>query len=380
MLFEDVYSVWTERRLTQEEAAGLLGVCPRTFRRWSARYEEDGIEGLRDRRLSRASHRAAPVDEVMRMVDRYRTRHEGWNVRHFYSWYRRDGGTRSYGWVKDHLQKAGAVGKSKGRGKHCRRREPAPWPGMLLHQDGSDHAWVAGSRWDLVVTMDDATSEHYSMFFCEEEGTWSSFRGVRETIEAKGLFCSLYTDRGSHYWDTPSAGGKVDRDNPTQFGRAMARLGIEMIPGYSPEARGRSERAFGTHQGRLPKELAAAGIADMESANRYLRDVYTPAFNAEFARPAREAGSAFVHCGDLAALDDILCEIHERTVGRDNCVRFERRVLQLPADRRRPHYVKARVKVRRHADGTLSVWHGPRKLAAYDSGGERLADGLPAAA
>ena len=249
MLFEDVHSVWTERRLTQEEAARLLGVCPRTFRRWSARYEADGIEGLRDRRLSRASHRAAPVDEVMRMVDRYRTRHEGWNVRHFYSWYRRDGGTRSYGWVKDHLQKAGAVPRSKGRGKHRKRREPAPWPGMMLHQDGSDHAWVDGARWDLIVTMDDATNEHYSMFFCEEEGTWSSFRGVRETIEAKGLFCSLYTDRGSHYWDTPAAGGKVDKDNPTQFGRAMARLGIEMIPAYSPEARGRSERAFGTHQG-----------------------------------------------------------------------------------------------------------------------------------
>ena len=316
MLFEDVHSVWTERRLTQEEAARLLGVCPRTFRRWAVRYGEDGIEGLRDRRLSRASHRAAPVDEVMRMVDRYRTRHEGWNVRHFYSWYRRDGGTRSYGWVKDHLQKAGAVPRSKGRGKHRKRREPAPWPGMLLHQDGSDHEWVAGARWDLIVTMDDATSEHYSMFFCGEEGTWSSFRGVRETIEAKGLFCSLYTDRGSHYWDTPAAGGKVDKDNPTQFGRAMARLGIEMIPAYSPEARGRSERAFGTHQGRLPRELAAAGIRDMESANRYLREVYLPAFNAEFARPAREEGSAFVACADPAALDDILCEIHERVVGR----------------------------------------------------------------
>ena len=221
MLFEDVHSVWTERRLTQEEAAQLLGVCPRTFRRWSARYEEDGIEGLRDRRLSRASHRAAPVDEVMRMVDRYRTRHEGWNVRHFYSWYRRDGGTRSYGWVKDHLQKSGAVAKSQGRGKHRKRREPAPWPGMLLHQDGSDHAWVDGARWDLIVTMDDATNAHYSMFFCDEEGTWSSFRGVRETIEAKGLFCSLYTDRGSHYWDTPAAGGRVDRGNPTQFGQPV---------------------------------------------------------------------------------------------------------------------------------------------------------------
>ena len=381
MLFEEVYSVWTERRLTQEEAAQLLGVCPRTFRRWAGRYEEFGIDGLRDKRLSGLSHRAAPVDEVMRLVDRYRTRHEGWSVRHFYSWYRRDGGQRSYGWVKDKLQRAGAVARSKGRGKHRKRRERAPWPGMLVHQDGSDHHWIESERWDLIVTMDDATSEHYSMFFCEEEGVWSSFRGVRETIERRGLFCSLYTDRGSHYWNTPTAGGKVDKENPTQFGRAMARLGIEMIPAYSPEARGRSERAFGTHQGRLPKELAAAGIADIDSANRYVREVYLPAFNAEFARPAREAGSAFVPCPDLAALNDILCEMHERAVGKDNCVRFEGRILQLPADRRRPTYAKVRVKVRRHSSGDLSVWHGPRKLAGYGPDGElRTDDELAAAA
>ena len=374
MLFEEVYSVWTERRLTQEEAAQLLGVCPRTFRRWAGRYEEFGIDGLRDKRLSGLSHRAAPVDEVMRLVDRYRTRHEGWNVRHFYSWYRRDGGQRSYGWVKDKLQQAGAVAKSKGRGKHRKRRERSPWPGMMLHQDGSDHHWVESERWDLIVTMDDATNEHYSMFFCEEEGTWSSFLGMWETIESQGLCCSLYTDRGGHYWNTPTAGGKVDKDNPTQFGRAMAQLGIEMIPAYSPEARGRSERAFGTHQGRLPKELAAAGITDIDSANRYVREVYLPAFNAEFAQPARQAGSAFVPCPDLAGLDDILCEVHERTVGRDNCVRFERRVLQLPADRYRRNYAKVRVKVRRHLSGDLSVSHGPRKLASYSPDGELRTD------
>ena len=380
MLFEEVYGVWTERRLTQEQAAELLGVCPRTFRRWSERYGEDGVDGLRDRRVSGASHRAAPVDEVMRMVDRYRTRHEGWSVRHFYSWYRRDGGERSYGWVKNKLQEAGAVPKAKGRGRHRKRRERAPWPGMLLHQDGSTHEWVEGRQWDLIVTMDDATSEHHSMFFCEQEGTWSSFRGVREVIEAKGLFCSLYTDRGSHYWTTPEAGGKVDKGSLTQFGRAMAQLGIEMIPAYSPEARGRSERAFGTHQGRLPKELALAGATDIESANRYLSEVYMPAFNAEFAQPARESGSAFVPCRDLAALDDVLCEVHERTVGRDNCARFEGLALQLPADRHRAHYMKAKVKVRRHADGTLSVWHGPRRLARYAATGEPLSDGELAAA
>ena len=188
--------------------------------------------------------------------------------------------------------------------------------------------------------------------------------------------CGVWTERRL----TPDAGGKVDRENLTQFGRAMARLGTEMIPAYSPEARGRSERVFGTHQGRLPKELALAGATDLESANRYLAEVCMPAFNAEFAQPARDSGSAFVPCRDLAALDDVLCEIHERTVGRDNCVRFEGLALQLPADRHRTHYMKAKVKVRRHADGTLSVWHGPRRLAKYGPEGELMADAELAAA
>ena len=208
MVFGDAHSMWTEGRLTQEQAAELLGVSARTFRRWTDRYGEDGIEGLRDRRVWRASHRAAPVDEVMRMVDRYRTDHDGWYVGHFHRFYLDGGGTRSYNWLRNKLQEHGAVKRERGRGRHRRRREPAPWPGMMLHQDGSSHEWVAGKAWDLVVTMDDATNEHYSMFPCAEEGTWSSFPGIRETVEKKGLFCSLYTDRASHYWTTPEAGGK----------------------------------------------------------------------------------------------------------------------------------------------------------------------------
>lgn len=243
------------------------------------------------------------------------------------------------------------------RGAHRKRREAAPWPGMLLHQDGSRHEWVPGQTCDLIVTMDD--NEHCSMFFCAEEGTWSSFRDMREVIEAKGLFCSLYTDRVNHYWHTPTAGGEVDKGNPTQFGRAMRQLGIEMIPAYSPEARGRSERAFKTHQDRPVKELALAGIAEMEAANRYLRETYLPALNAEFARPPREEGSAFVACGDGDRLDEILCEHHERVVGHDNCVRFRRRVLQIPADRYCCHYVKAKVKVLRHPDECITIRHGP---------------------
>jgi hypothetical protein len=309
------------------------------------------------------------VDEVMALVERYKERHLGWNVKHFHTWYCRDGGTRSYSWVKSRLQEAGLVQKASGRGKHRKRRERAAWPGMMLHQDGSTHEWVPGVQWDLIVTMDDATNEHYSMFLVEQEGTVSSFRGVREVIKKRGLFASLYTDRGSHYWYTPEAGGKVDKSTLTQFGQAMARLGIEMIPAYSPEARGRSERMFRTHQDRLLKELAAAGITEIEAANRYIESVYLPSFNDEFMQPAREEGSAFVpwYGGEI---DDILCEQYERVVGKDNCVTFEGKKLQIPSDRHRMHYVKVKVRVYRYLDGHLAVFHGPRCLARYDVNGQ----------
>ena len=380
MRFEEAYTGWGERRLTQVQAAELLGVCTRTFRRYIHRYESEGLDGLLDKRMSQISHRRAPVDEVMRMVDRYRRRHEGWSVKHYHAWYRRDGGTRSYNWVRTHLQAAGAVEKMPRKGAHRKRRERAPWAGMLLRQDGSAHEWVPGKTWDLIVTMDDATSEHYSMFFCEEEGTMSSFVGVRDVIESRGVFCSLYTDRASHYWHTPEAGGKVDKTNLTQFGRAMQQLGVEMIPAYSPEARGRSERAFRTHQGRLPKELAALSITTMAEANRYIEQVYRPAFNEEFMQPPKDNGSAFVALRDPGVLNDILCQEYERVVRRDNCVRFDGLTLQIPADRHRCHYIKAKVKVRRHMDGTLTISHGPRRLAWYAQNGEELKDEWPAAA
>ena len=241
----------------------------------------------------------------------------------------------------------------------------------MIHQDGSTHEWVSGQKWDLIVTMDDATNAHYSMCFVTEEGTLSSFLGISEVIAAYGLFSSFYSDRGSHYWHTSTAGGKVDKTHPTQFGRALKQLGIEMIAAYSPQARGRSERMFRTHQERLPKELAAAAITSMAAANHYLASVYRPAFNAEFMQPPAEAGSAFVPCIG-SGLGDILCEQFERTVGNDNCVRFENLVLQIPSDRHRCHYVKAKVRVHRYPDSHLAIFHGPRTLATYDALGKEL--------
>ena len=379
MRFEEAYGGWQTRRLTQQEAARLLGVCDRTFRRYVERYEDEGVEGLRDKRLTQSSARKAPGAEVQDVVERYRKRHQGWNVKHFYAWYRRDLGSRSYTWVKTTLQEAGLVKRGKGKGVHRKKRERSPWPGMMVHQDGSTHQWVAGQYWDLIVTMDDATNEHYSMLFVDQEGTQSSFLGVKQTLVAKGLFCSLYTDRGSHYWHTSDAGEKVDKKTLTQFGRAMQQLGIEMIAAYSPEARGRSERAFATHQGRLPQELALAGITDMAQANRYLNEVYMPNHNAELACPAPEPGSAFVPLLGVN-LDEILCEHYQRTVGKDNCVHFERRVLQIPADAHRCHYAKATVRVHRYLDNTLAVFHGPRLLARYDAQGKLKGQQEPKAA
>ena len=221
------------------------------------------------------------------MVTVYETQYTGWTVKHFHEhWHAEHGGTRSYTWTKKTLQAAGQVARAPRHGAHRKKRPRKPLPGMMLHQDGSTHEWVPGCQWDLIVTMDDATSEIYSAFFVEEEGTLSSFRGLREVIEAKGLFSSLYTDRGSHYWYTEEAGGKVDKSRLTQVHRALRQLGITLIPAYSPEARGRSERAFRTLQDRLPKELARAGITEIVAANRYLTEHFLPAYNQRFAVPA----------------------------------------------------------------------------------------------
>ena len=374
MRFEEAYAGWRRGHLTQEEAGELLGMSGRNFRRYIERYREEGEAGLLDKRLTRASNRCAPVDEVLALCDLYAERYSGWNVRHFHRFYRRHhGGARSYSWVKNKLQERGLVKKAKGRGKHRRKRERAPMEGMLLHQDASTHEWVRGRKWDLVITLDDATSRHYSMFFVEEEGTASSFRGMRDVIEGHGLPSSLYTDRGSHYWRTPKADGPVDKVNLTQFGRAMKQLGIEMIPAYSPQARGRCERMFETHQGRLPRELALHGITEMESANRYLAERYLPAFNEEFGVAPAMEGSAFVPWIG-GSLEDVLCEQHERTVGHDNTVSFDGMKLQIPADGYRFHYVKARVRVHRYMDGRMGIFHGPRKLAEYDANGALMDD------
>jgi transposase len=375
MRFEELYERRQRRELTMAEAAEILGVTERTFRRWNTRYEADGVAGLEDRRLGRASTRVVPVDEALQMVTLYASRYTGWTVKHFHErWQAEHGGQRSYTWTKNRLQAAGHVTQAPRRGAHRKKRPRKPVPGMMLHQDGSRHEWVPGCQWDLIVTMDDATSELYSAFFVEEEGTMSSFQGLREAIAAKGLFGSLYTDRGSHYWYTETTGGKVDKCRLTQVHRALRQLGIPLIPAYSPEARGRSKHVFRTLQDRLPKELALAGITAMAAANQFLRDRFVLAYNQRFAVSAAEVGTAFIPWVG-SSLADILCVQEERVVANDNTVRYQGLHLQIPPDQHRFHYVKATVRVHEYPDGTLAVFHGPRCLARYQSEGRVIEPG-----
>jgi transposase len=371
--FRDVLSRWEAGELSMMEAGELLGVSERQFPRYRDRYEDDGLKGLVDGRLGKPSAKRVPDRERERVLALYRYR--DWNVKHFYEHLRRDHGFRwGYTWVKTQLHTAGLVERAKRRGAHRRKRERKPCEGMMLHQDGSRAAWLKGQpALDLIVTMDDATSTIYSAFLVDEEGTASTFQALLEVFTVHGLPSSLYTDCGSHYFYTSKAGEEVDRERLTQVGRALDRLGIEHIAAYSPEARGRSERMFGTLQDRLIKELAKAGITKIAAANAWIREVYLPAHNAHFARPAAVAENAFVKVADRTVLTESLCVQGDRVVDRANTVSWGRLKLQLSPSPLRAHFVKARVRVHEYPDGALAVFHGPRCIARYTENGAAIA-------
>jgi transposase len=368
--FRSVLDRYEASEFNQIEAAELLGVTERTFRRWCLRYQEDGEAGLLDRRLGGESAKRVPTSRASEVEALYRTRYSGFTARHFHEHLVRDHQfTWGYTWTKAFLQSKGLLVRAKTRGAHRRKRPRRPLPGMMLHQDGSRHVWVAGfDALDLIVTMDDATNTIYSAFLLTEEGTDSTFRALLEVLGAHGLPLSLYTDRGTHYFFTPEAGGKVDRKSPTQVGRALAHLGVEHIAAYSPQARGRSERLFHTLQDRLVNELALAGVATVVAANAFIRDVYIPAHNIRFAVKAEQDGSAFVAIPGVD-LKEILCVQEDREVGNDNTVAFNRMRLQIPPSPLRAHFVHARVKVHQYPDGMLAIFHGRRCLGRYDSAG-----------
>jgi hypothetical protein len=380
--FVDARSRYGCRGLTAEEAGALLGMSGRQFRRLCVRYDDEGVAGLRDRRLGRVSSRRADAMEIARMRQLYREQYSDFTVKHFHEALRRQHDyVLGYTVTRLALQSAGLVTKAVRRSAHRKKRQRRPLPGMLLFQDGSTHCWLPGTeaKQDLIVTLDDATGNIYSMFLIEEEGTQSSFLGLSEVIGAHGLFSALYTDRGSHYFFTPTVGGKVDKQRLTQVGRALSQLGIRHIPSYSPEARGRMERAFGTLQNRLPQELRLAGCTTMATANVYLREQFMPDYNARFGVVPAELGSAFVaHQG--VPLAEVLCVQEDRQVGRDNCVHWHGKSLQIPPQAHRQHYVKVTVQVKHYTDSTLSIFDGPRCLARYDQHGNLQLAPLGAAA
>lgn len=371
MRFEALLDRQEKGELSQAEGAELLGISERTFRRWRDRLRDEGPAGLADRRLGKPSSHRAAAEEILRMLGLYREHYVGFTAKHFHEQLRKRHGYKlGYTVTKLHLQSSGLVMRAVKRSAHRKKRPRRPMVGMMLHQDASTHAWLPGvdRQDDLVVTLDDATSAIYSAFLVDEEGTASSFRGLREVVERHGLFCALYTDRGSHYFYTPKAGEKVSKSQLTQVGRALKQLGIEHIAAYSPEARGRSERAFRTLQDRLPKEFALAGIRTVEAANRWLAETYIPEYNAAFAVAAEQEGSGFVP-DRTVAWPDILCIQEERSVGNDNTVKWRRLCLQLPPSRLRPHFVKAIVRVHEYPDGSIAVFLGPHRLADYAADG-----------
>ncbi len=362
------------------QAAEILGVSVRTMSRWKTYYEKRGYDGLFDRRRRRPSPKRVPYVQVEAVLRLFRERYSDFNVKHFHEKLTEEHGIAlSYTWVKSALQEAGLVARRSRRGPHRKRRPRRPMEGMLLHLDGSTHPWLTlcpDRRDDLLVLMDDATSRVYEARLVEEEDTRSSMTVLRDCVKKHGVFCALYTDRGSHFALTPKEGGAVDRSRPTQIGRALKELHIESIFAFSPQARGRSERLFGTWQGRLPQELRLRGVRDRETANAFLRKTFVPWHNRHLATRAEQPGSAFTPLLDRTLLDRVFCLEHTRVVDNDNTVRFDKRVLQLAPSSFRFSFARCRVTVREHLDGTISLWHGPRRIGRYDSAG-RAIQGAP---
>ncbi len=361
------------KQISWWQAAEILGISDRHMRRYRWRYEQGGVDGLLDRRRCRPSEKRVPLATVERILLLYREQYFDFNVRHFHEKLVEEHGIDlSYTFVKAVLQGAGLVAKGRKRGPHRKRRPRRPLPGMLLHIDGSRHRWFQDERWyDLLVILDDATSQIYYAQLVEEESTATVMAGLRAVIEKQGLFCALYSDRASHFWHTPKAGEPVDRQRLTQVGRALRELGIQMIPAYSPQARGRSERGFRTWQGRLPQELRVRGISTLEEANRFLRRHYIASFNRKFQRTAAQPGTAFVPLGSQD-LERIFSAQHERVVNRDNTVSFANLVLQIERVSWRGTLAGCTVTVHQHLDGTLSLSYGPHALGRFTAQGEPL--------
>jgi transposase len=371
MKLQDVMLRAMAKRITWYQAAEILGISCRQMQRWQTRFKHEGYEGLFDRRRGVPSPKRVPLETVETVLRLFQEQYFDLNVRHFHEKLGEEHNIKlSYTWVKKALQGAGLVKRARKRGVHRKRRPRRPLPGMLLHIDGSQHRWFSDERWhDLLVVLDDATSEIYYAQLVAEESTRTVLTALREVSERQGLFCALYSDRASHFFLTPKAGEPVDHNRLTQVGRALRELGVQLIPAYSPQARGRSERSFGTWQGRLPQELRLRGITTVAAANGFLRTQYIAEFNQKFTVAASERGSAFVPLR-RKDLDLVFCLQHERVVARDNTVSFANRNWQLERTKLRGTLAGCRVTVHEHLDETLSITFGPHRVGRYEADGQ----------
>jgi transposase len=376
MKVQDVLLKAMAKKITWWSAAEILGVTDRTMRRWREKLDKDGYAGLADRRKGKPSAQRVSLATIEKVLGLYKETYYDLNIRHFHEKLRDEHAIElSYTWVQKALQGAGLVARRHKRGPHRRRRPRRVMPGMLLHIDGSKHRWLNDDRWyDLIVILDDATSEIYYAQLVGEESTRTVMAGLREVIENKGLFCALYSDRGSHFFVTVKEGEKVDKDRLTQVGRAMKELGVKMIAAYSPQARGRSERSFGTWQGRLPQELRLAGISSVEGANRFLRKEYIEEFNHKFSVAAVEKGTAFRRTG-RSDLNWIFSVQTERVVAKDNTVAIRERMWQIDKTRFRNSLAGITVTIHEHLDETVSIRYGPHIVGHFDHDGNKLGPG-----
>ena len=370
MKFQEVILRAMSKQITWTQAAEILGMSDRNMRRYRNRLDKGGYDGLMDRRTQRPSRERVPMAQAEAVLRLYREQYFDFNVRHFHEKLREEHSiSLSYTWVKNALQAAGLVARAKKRGRHHKRRPRRPLPGMMLHIDGSTHAWLGSEhgRFDLVTVMDDATSEIYYARLVDQESTESVMAALRSVVQSQGVFCSLYSDRASHFVFNPAGASRPDRSVRTKVGRTLEQLGIELIHANSPQARGRCERSYRTLQGRLPQELRGAGIHTVEQANRFL-DTYLPQHNKQFTVAATESGTAFVAYAG-GELDKVLSKHHERVIGNDNVVTFGKVKLQIERQTFRFSMAKCRVLVCEHLDGTIAIYYGPNLLGRYDASG-----------
>jgi hypothetical protein len=359
--------------LTWIEAAVICGITARHMRRLKERYVQHGYDGLVDGRSGRPRRKRIAVETIAKLCALKRETYPDFSVQHFWEKATEAHGiTISYTWARLVLQAAGVVEKSAGRGQYRRRRERRPMRGMLVHLDGSSHQWIVGvPMWDLIVALDDADGRMLYARFVPQEGTLSTLAALKHVLQQHGRFCALYTDRGSHFCHTPKAGGPSTTAHTGQVSRALKVLGIDQILARSPQARGRSERAFGTLQGRLPQELRAAGITEYPRANDYLEKTFLPDFNRRFTVEPASSASAFVPLVGVD-LELVLSVQHSRRVDNDSTVSFEGIRLQLPPTAQRAHYVRCEVTVHEFPEGVLGVSYLGQLLARYTRDGQLL--------